>query len=212
MMDIIKNVKQYAQNKLKNTESGHDFWHAIRVLNNANYLSKNYTYANTQNIQISALLHDIIDHKFVQDKNKEINEIKNLLRKLQINKKDIDKILCLMQNISFSSETKNIHKSIELKILQDADRLDAIGAIGIARAFSYGGYKKRELYNPSIKPKLNMNKQKYINSKSSTINHFYEKLLKLKDMMNTPEAKIIAQKRHNFMLLFLDEFFKEWNN
>lgn len=201
-------IINFAKETLKYSEGGHDYWHAVRVLNNVNLISKDYPNINLLALQTAALVHDVVDHKF---NNFDTNFLITFLKKIEFQNSDIDFIINLVENVSFSSENKNNFQAIELDILQDADRLDAIGAIGIARAFSYGAYKKREFYNPDIKPNLNMTKEEYRKSNSTTINHFYEKLLLLKDNMKTPKAKEIAEQRHDFMLQFLDQFFKEWN-
>lgn len=206
----IEIVHNFVKKILMHAESGHDYWHALRVLKNAENISSDYSNIDHELIEIAALTHDISDRKFFANKNN-IQLLKNLLSENGISKKRIDFLLDLIENISFSSENLQQNKSLELQILQDADRLDAIGAIGIARAFSYGAYKKREFYNPEIKPKLNMSKEEYKKSESTTINHFYEKLLTLKDSMNTPKGKEIAKQRHEFMEMFLYEFFDEWN-
>ena len=191
-------------------ESGHDYWHALRVLNNAKNIASDYEGIDSEILYIAALTHDIADRKIFADNNN-IEQLKSILRDNGISQQRIYFLLELIENVSFSSENGQKEKSTELQILQDADRLDAIGAIGIARAFSYGGYKKREFYNPDIPPKLNMTKEEYKKSESTTINHFYEKLLLLKDLMNTDKGKEIAIHRHEFLELFLNQFLDEWN-
>ena len=207
----IKVVIEYVKEKLYSSESGHDYWHALRVLKNARIIAKDYPEINLLLLEISALIHDIIDYKFEKSNIANVNFIVVLLKELNFNKFDIDFVLELINNVSFSAEKNDSVQSVELQILQDADRLDALGAIGIARAFSYGGFKKREFYNPEIKPKFNMTKAEYKKSKSTTINHFYEKLFLLKDEMNTPKGREIAEERHQFMLNFVEKFMEEWD-
>ncbi len=207
---IIEKTKVFVKKILKNQEAGHDYWHSIRVLNNARKIAKEYDKIDLLSIELTALLHDIPDRKFNEKKEDNILKIRGLLVDLGIEEHRIGFIFRLIDKISFSSEQDENFRPLELLILQDADRLDAIGAIGIARAFSYGGYKQREMYNPEIQPKLNLTKDEYKKHISTTINHFYEKLLLLKDMMNTPQGRRLAEKRHSFMLEFLDNFFDEW--
>ncbi len=207
---IIEKTKVFVKKILKNQEAGHDYWHSIRVLNNVRKIAKEYDKIDLLSIELTALLHDIPDRKFNEKKEDNILKIRGLLVDLGIEEHRIGFIFRLIDKISFSSEQDENFRPLELLILQDADRLDAIGAIGIARAFSYGGYKQREMYNPEIQPKLNLTKDEYKKHISTTINHFYEKLLLLKDMMNTPQGRRLAEKRHSFMLEFLDNFFDEW--
>ncbi len=208
---IIDKVIIFVKKSLQKAETGHDYWHARRVWNNAKLISETYSNVNNLVLETAALLHDLNDHKF-DDINKHDNDyIIKFLKSLNFSASDIEFIFQLIENVSFSSENKEDFHSLELDILQDADRLDAIGAIGIARAFSYGGFRQREFYNPEIEPKLNMSKQEYIKTKSTTINHFYEKLLLLKDEMKTQKGKDLAQKRHQFMEDFLNQFMEEWS-
>ena len=163
-------------------------------------------------VELAALLHDIADSKF-NDGDEEAGPRKavRFLREVGVTDEAVDKVENIIRHISFKGGNhQQMFRSPELDIVQDADRLDAVGAIGIARTFNYGGFKNRELYNPEIKPDLNMSKEEYKNSTAPTINHFYEKLLLLKDRMNTKTGKAIAEKRHLFMLQFLDEFYGEW--
>jgi uncharacterized protein len=164
---------------------------------------------------LAALLHDIADPKFHDgDESVGPKMASEFLKSQQVDEAIIEHVVNIIRHMSFKNSLDNqgkVFSSIELQIVQDADRLDAIGAIGIARAFNYGGYKNRELYNPNIQPNLNMTKEEYKASKAPTINHFYEKLLLLKDRMNTETGKKIAQERHQFMLDFLEQFYKEAN-
>ncbi|MDO5616764.1 MAG: HD domain-containing protein, partial [Cruoricaptor ignavus] len=166
-----------------------------------------------QVVELAALLHDIADPKFHNgDENLAIDVSRDFLKTLNVDEKTAEQVLFIIKHISFKNR-KELPQSlpIELKIVQDADRLDAIGAIGIARTFNFGGYKNNVMYNPDIQPRMHQTKEEYKKSDGTTINHFYEKLLLLKDLMNTPTAKEIAEERHNFMLKFLHEFYREWN-
>lgn len=212
MNNVIDSTIEFVKQKLEGAEAGHDWFHIERVWK----LSKKI--AETENcklevVELSALLHDIADPKFHDgDETLALKISGELLEGLKVDENIIQQVLFIIQNISF----KNIGEApkdlpIELKIVQDADRIDAIGAIGVARTFNFGGFKNNLMYHPDIQPKLNMSKEEYKKSDGTTINHFYEKLLLLKDLMNTDEGKKIAEERHQFMLSFLDQFYKEWN-
>lgn len=210
-MSLIEQTKKYVKQTLKNAEGGHDWFHIERVYKNALLIAKEEN-CNLEVVQLAALLHDIADSKFHNgDETIGPKIAKKFLEQENVAKDTIAHVLAIIENISFKGGNfKQNFKSIELEIVQDADRLDAIGAIGIARTFNYGGFKNRTLYNPEIKPNLSMSKEEYKNATSPTINHFYEKLLLLKDKMNTPTGKKIAVERHAFMELFLKQFYSEW--
>jgi len=210
--EIIAKTIEFVKKTLNQAEGGHDWWHIYRVHKMALSLAKNQE-VDLEVVELGALLHDIADSKF-HDGDESIGpqKAREFLQSIHIDQNTIKHVELIIQNISFKGgKHTQTFKSKELDIVQDADRLDAIGAIGIARAFNYGGYKGRELYNPNIKPNLEMSSREYKKSQAPTLNHFYEKLLLLKDRLNTPQAKSVAQKRHEFMLNFLDEFYKEWN-
>ncbi|WP_295178501.1 HD domain-containing protein [uncultured Christiangramia sp.] len=209
---IIENTIQFVKDTLKNAEGGHDWFHIERVLNNAKLIAKTEE-ANDFIIQLGALLHDIADSKFHNgDEAVGPKVATEFLQSQQVNADVIEHVVKIIQNISFKGgNVEQQFHSTELDIVQDADRLDALGAIGIARTFNYGGFKGRPLYDPEIAPKLNMTKEEYKASNTPTINHFYEKLLLLKDRMNTKTGTEIAQKRHQYMESFLDQFYAEWN-
>ena len=210
--NIISLTVQFVQQTLQGAESGHDWWHIQRVWNNAILISKTEQ-ANTFIIELAALLHDIADSKF-HDGNEEIGPQRagEFLKSMGLEEKTIIHIQQIIRNMSFKASLGQVDfHSKEMEVVQDADRLDAIGAIGIARAFTYGGYKNRELYNPEIPPALTMSKEDYKKSDAPTINHFYEKLLLLKDKMNTDTGLRIAEERHRFMLTYLEQFYNEWN-
>ena len=210
--NIIENTKNFVKQKLEKAEAGHDYWHILRVLRLSEKIAQKEG-GNLFIIRLGALLHDIADAKFHQGNEKIGPQIaREYLQSQNMSNDIIEPIVKIIENISFknSFDGQN-YSSLELQIIQDADRLDAIGAIGIARAFIYGGYKNNPIYDPELKPNLKMNKETYKKGNTTTINHFYEKLLKLKDMMNTSTGKQIAEERHRFMLQFLEQFYKEWN-
>jgi uncharacterized protein len=209
--DILKQTEDYVRKKLEGEASGHDWWHVQRVLKNAVLIGK-HEKADLFVVQLAALLHDISDWKF----NKGDDSIgpklaREWLENLKVEDNVISHVCEIIKDVSFKgSGVVSKMRTKEGCIVQDADRLDAIGAIGIARAFAYGGHKGREIYNPKIKPEKHESFEQYKNNKGPTINHFYEKLLLLKDRMNTETAKKIADKRNKFMEQFLERFFKEW--
>ncbi|TDP58852.1 HD domain-containing protein [Flavobacterium dankookense] len=211
-MTIIDKTIQFVKQKLENAEGGHDWFHIERVYKNALLIAKEEDCDLTV-VQLGALLHDIADSKF-HDGDESIGPktARFFLEKENVEEATIQHIIAIIENISFKGG--NFEKkftSKELEIVQDADRLDAIGAIGIARTFNYGGFKNRALYNPEILPNLTMTKEEYKNSESPTLNHFYEKLLLLKDKMNTQTGKKISLERHVYMENFLSQFLAEWN-
>ncbi len=208
---IIQQTINFVKETLANAEGGHDWWHIYRVWNTARQIA-NCEEVDVFIVELGTLLHDIADSKF-HDGDEEIGAIRarEFLKSIHVDETTIIHIVHIIDNISFKGgKEKQKFKSIELDIIQDADRLDAMGAIGIARAFNYGGYKNREIYNPGIKPNMNMTKEEYKKSRAPTINHFYEKLLLLKDCMNTETGKKMAEKRHAFMQQYLAEFYDEW--
>lgn len=211
-MSTIENTINFVKKQLENAESGHNWFHMERVYNNALLIAKDET-CDLEVVQLAALLHDIADSKFHDgDETMGPKVARDFLNSENVSEEIINHVVLIIENISFKGG--NFEKkftSKELEIVQDADRLDAIGAVGIARTFNYGGFKNREIYNPEIEPNLKMTKEEYKNSTAPTINHFYEKLLLLKDKMNTETGKKIAAQRHDFMVTFLDQFYKEWN-
>ncbi len=210
--EIIAQTELFVKNTLAGAEAGHDWWHIFRVYNNAKLILESEE-ADQLVVELAVLLHDIADSKF-NGGDEEIGPQKaaDFLRSIHVDENIIRHVQQIIRNMSFRSGLGEIDfHSKELEVVQDADRLDAIGAIGIARAFTYGGYKNREIYNPEIPPALNMSKDEYKNSASPSINHFYEKLLLLKDQMNTETGRRIALERHKFMELYLKQFGNEWN-
>ncbi|SNY95182.1 HD domain-containing protein [Flagellimonas pacifica] len=212
-LELIEETISFVKKELQNAEGGHDWFHIERVFNTTKLISK-HEEVDTLTVQLSALLHDIADPKFHNgDEGVGPKMAEDFLSSQKVNPETIDHVVNIIKHMSFknSLEAGEKFNSKELQVVQDADRLDAIGAIGIARAFNYGGFKNRELYNPTIPPNLNMTKEGYKKSQAPTINHFYEKLLLLKDKMNTQTGKRLAEERHKFMLDYLEQFYKEWN-
>lgn len=213
--DLINKTILFVKEKLENAEGGHDWFHIERVFKNAVLISKNEVCDSTV-IKLGALLHDIADSKFYPDASGGDETIgpriaREFLESQNTAKEIIDHVINIIENISYKGGNfEKKFSSIELDIVQDADRLDAIGAIGIARTFNYGGFKNRVLYNPKIAPNPSMTKEEYKKNDSPTLNHFYEKLLLLKDKMNTETGKQIAQERHRYMEGFLSQFYAEW--
>ena len=208
---IVNKTADYIKAKLIGERSGHDWWHVYRVWRSAVYIGKQEK-ADLFVVELASLLHDIADWKF-QDGNDDVGPqlAKEWLEELAVDEIVISHVCQIIKDASFKGlGVTSKMKSIEGMIVQDADRLDAIGAIGIARAFAYGGAKGREMYNPEIKPEKHVSFEQYKNNKSSVVNHFYEKLLLLKELMNTATAKKIAEKRHKLMEEYLDNFFQEW--
>lgn len=211
--NIIEATKNYVRATLKDAEGGHDWFHTLRVYNNSILISKGEN-VDTLVVALGALLHDIADSKFHNgDDTIGPKMAREFLFKHNVDSLVIEHVIKIIENISFnkSLEKGENFTSAELSVVQDADRLDAIGAIGIARCFNYGGFKNRKLFDPSIKPNLNMTKEEYKNSTAPTINHFYEKLLLLSDKMNTKTGRRIAKQRHQFMENYLDQFYAEWD-
>tara|TARA_R110002051_G_scaffold154481_1_gene226631 strand:- start:852 stop:1511 length:660 start_codon:yes stop_codon:yes gene_type:complete len=211
---IIQNTISFVQEELKDAEGGHDWFHIKRVFKNALLISKEEK-VDIFVVSLAALLHDIADPKFHNgDENVGPKIATQFLIEQQVPKEIGQHVVKIIKNVSFKNSLggdSNQFTSKELEVVQDADRLDAIGAIGIARCFNYGGFKNRALYDPEIIPNLTMTKEEYKTSSTPTINHFYEKLLLLKDKMNTASGKKIAESRHQFMETYLQQFYNEWN-
>lgn len=212
MNSSIELCIRYVKNELTNAEAGHNWWHTKRVFDLATFIAQKEG-GDLLVIQLASLLHDIADYKFYNGNEYiGIKKIRSFLKSIKIKNNDIKHIENIVLNMSYKGgNNKHDFSSLEFNIVQDADRLDAIGAIGIARAFHYGGYKNQEIYNPEILPKFNMSKEEYLKNKTTTINHFYEKLLLIKDLLNTNTAKILAQRKHQRLVSFLNDFFEEWD-
>lgn len=209
---IIKKVSDEVRSELEGEGSGHDWWHIVRVWNMAQHIGKSEK-ADMFVVELAALLHDIADWKFHNgDDTVGPKMARQILEKQSVSSKIIDHVGEIIAGMSFKGAgVKTAMSTLEGEIVQDSDRLDAIGAIGVARAFAYGGHKNRPMYDPDKKPTLHQSKEEYFKSESLTINHFYEKLLLLKDRMNTKTAKKLAAGRHRFMEEFLARFFQEWD-
>jgi uncharacterized protein len=208
--DVIQKTVEYIKKEFSHDSSGHDWWHIYRVWKNAITICE-HEKADAFIVQLAALLHDLDDWKFNETGDETPHRARAWLDSCAVKIPVAEKVCEIIMHISYKgANVENKMKSLEGLIVQDADRLDAIGAIGIGRAFAYGGYKDRPMYDPESKPQLHATFEQYKNSKSATINHFYEKLLLLKDMMNTKTARRIAEQRHEVMLKFLDQFMNEW--
>lgn len=209
--NVIETTILFVKETLAQAEGGHDWFHIERVYKNAMLIAATEN-CDLEIVQLGALLHDIADSKFHGgDETIGPKIAREFLESKRVASATIDHVIAIIENISFKGgRVERNFSSIELDIVQDADRLDAIGAIGIARTFNYGGFKNRALYNPEITPNLSMTKEEYKQNEAPTINHFYEKLLLLKDQMNTLTGAQIAQERHRYMEGFLEQFYAEW--
>lgn len=210
---LIDATAAYVKSQLEGEGSGHDWWHIFRVWNNARYIASREAGADQFLVELAALLHDIGDHKFHNgDDTVGPRLVRAWLEKQAVDEDIIAQICSIVADLSFKGAgTSSAMPTLEGRIVQDADRLDAIGAIGIARTFAYGGHKNRELYNPNIAPVQHDTFTAYKSSTAPTVNHFYEKLLLLKGRMHTPTARAMAEKRHRYMEAFLAQFFAEWH-
>jgi len=210
--EIILKTVDFVKYSLADAEGGHDWWHVYRVRKTATHIAASEQ-VDMLTVELGALLHDIADSTF-HNGNEEIvpEKARAFLRTLNVHEDIIEHVVHIIANISFKGgKEQQKFKSPELDVIQDADRLDALGAIGIARTFNYGGHKGRAIYDPGIKPNLQLTKDEYKNNTAPTLNHFYEKLLLLKDLMNTETGKKMAEKRHEFMLAYLEQFYDEWD-
>ena len=205
--EIIDRAAAYVREKFENEYSGHDWFHTLRVFKTATRIAEAEG-ADLVTVQLAALLHDVDDRKLSPGTYEDKANARGFLSENNVASCKIEGVCRIIGEISFAEN--RVPSTLEGKCVQDADRLDAIGAIGIARAFAYGGNHNRLMYHPDVKPNLNMSKEEYVNSKSTTVNHFYEKLFKLTDMMNTDTAKAIARERDAYMKGFLAEFMDEW--
>lgn len=208
---VLTEIQSFVKQQLKDAEGGHDWFHTERVYKNAMQITK-HEKCIIEVVAFAALLHDVADSKFHNgDETIGPKIARTFLETQKVDPKTIEHVIAIIENISFKGGNfKTKFNTIELQIVQDADRLDAMGAIGIARAFNYGGYKNRGLYDPQIEPNLNMTIEEYKKSNAPTINHFHEKLLLLKDKMNTNTGREMAKGRHEFLESFLKQFYKEW--
>lgn len=209
--ELISKTISFVKAKLENAEGGHDWFHIERVFKNAVLIAKNED-CDVTVVKLGALLHDIADSKFHEgDESVGPKIARDFLESENVDEEIITHVVHIIENISYKGGNfEKKFSSLELDVVQDADRLDAIGAIGIARAFNYGGFKNRALYDPKIAPNSRMSKEEYKKNDAPTLNHFYEKLLLLKDKMNTDTGKKIAKERHRYMEGFLAQFYAEW--
>ena len=210
--ELVRLTIEFVKSELADAEAGHDWSHIERVWKLSKRISESEK-TDSLIVELGALLHDIADSKFHQG-DETVGPVKArvFLESIQLNEHQVSHIIGIIENISFKGGNHDQKfRSVELDVVQDADRLDALGAIGIARTFHYGGYKNRKLYDPDIRPNLKQSKEEYKKNTAPTINHFYEKLLLLKDRMNTETGRKLAQRRHVFMESFLDEFFQDWD-
>lgn len=210
-MTYIDQTILFVKEELAHAEAGHDWFHIERVYKNA-LLVAEHEKCDIVVVKLAALLHDIADSKFHNgDETLGPKKARSFLKSIQVDEEITEHVVQIIQNMSFKNSFETtVFKSLELSIVKDADRLDALGAIGIARTFHYGGYKNRLIYDPNIEPVIHQNKDSYQRSTAPTLNHFYEKLLLLKDQMETSKGKEMAHKRHDFMVSFLAQFYSEW--
>lgn len=210
MQQVIENAKKYVKELFEKEYSGHDYFHTLRVYQLAKEIAIKEE-ANAEIIELVALLHDVDDIKLSPKTHANKDNARKFLIENNIPKEVVDLICDNIGEISYKGVDTVPGKTIEARIVQDADRLDALGALGIARAFAYGGHHQRVMYDPDIKPCLNMTEEEYRNHISTTVNHFYEKLFNLKKLMNTKTGKEMAEDREKYMKEYLDRFIKEWN-
>lgn len=207
-MNITKRTEAWVKEQLASEATGHDWYHIERVTRAARTIAEQEQ-ADLFVVEMAALMHDLADDKIVESEDVGLRMIKDWLLTNEVNEEQMKHIVEIIQSISFS-KGQSLH-TLEAEIVQDADRLDALGAIGIARTFQYAGSKGHAMYDPSLLVRENMTKEEYRNGKTSAVHHFYEKLLKLKERMNTEAGKRMAEERHLFMEQFLNQFYKEWN-
>jgi uncharacterized protein len=208
--NIIKEARSFVCSELEHDSSGHDWWHIYRVTNLAKYIAKNEG-ADLFVCELAALLHDIADEKLNENEEIGIAKVKQWLHRHNVNEEATTHVIEIISTMSFKGGNRPPMKSLEGMVVQDADRLDAIGAIGIARTFAFAGAFDELMYSPDVPPRDKLTKEEYRSGKSTAVNHFYEKLLKLKKLMNTESAQSIAEERHRFMEQFLQQFYNEWD-
>ena len=208
--NILLEVATYVEQKLSGEGSGHDWWHIVRVRN----MAKNLALAEGGDsfiCQLAALVHDLVDDKLVADEGLALTEVRDLLTRLGVRSDQTDQVLAIIQAISYKGGSQNhLDLTLEGQIVQDADRLDAMGAIGVARTMAYSGYHGRVIHDPEVAARQNMTLDQYRSHQGTAITHFYEKLLLLKDLMNTKTAKDLAKGRHAFLEAYLEQFYAEW--
>lgn len=208
--EMIEKAKIYVKGLMETDSSGHDFFHALRVLHLAEHIAAREENVDMEVVQLMAILHDVDDRKLSPETSENLDRARAFLTENGVDDQRIELIVKGIKQISFKGKDSVSPDTLEGKCVQDADRLDAIGAIGIARTFAFGGSRGSLMYDPEEPPRLNMDAEVYATTRSHTINHFYEKLLLLKDLMNTETGKQMAEHRHKFMESYLEEFFAEW--
>lgn len=208
---IIERTKEYVYSELHNEGSGHDWYHIVRVTNLAKTIASKER-ADLYICELAALLHDIADEKLNSSESEALQKVRHWINSVGVDRTTAQQVISIISTMSFKGGNQPEMTTLEGKVVQDADRLDAIGAIGIARTFAYAGSKGDLIYDPALKPRETMTKEQYRNGKSTAINHFYEKLLKLKETMNTTYGKQLAEERHRIMERYLQDFFNEWEN
>ena len=208
-MDIIEKALTYVKDFFENEFSGHDYFHTLRVFNMATHIATAEK-ADLKVVQLAALLHDVDDRKLSPATYKNKDNARRFLSENQVDAATIENIITIIGQISYAGKDSVAPATLEGQCAQDADRLDAIGAIGIGRAFAFGGNHDRLMHHPDIAPCMDMTREEYFKHESTTINHFYEKLFLLEGLMNTPTAKKLAHARHTFMEAFVAEFMDEW--
>ena len=208
---IIKNTEKFVKVQLEKEGTGHDWWHIDRVRNNVKIICKSEK-ADWFVVALAVLLHDVGDRKVINKENDDYSIAENFLKRQKVESDVIEQVMFVIKNMSFSNSLgkKKVKNSIEFQVVQDADRLDALGAIGIARAFAYGGSKARAIYDPTEKARKINSTANYHKPSNSTLHHFYEKLFRLKNLMNTKTARRIADKRHKYMQKYVTQFLSEW--
>lgn len=208
----IEAAEKFVKDRLAGEGTGHDWWHVVRISNTAQKIHENEG-GEWRVIYMALLLHDVGDWKVIKQEEDDYSIAEYFMIEIGVSKKAIDEIMFIIKNMSFSKsfDVADVSKSIEFQIVQDADRLDAIGAIGVGRAFTFGGSRARLMYNPDYTTQQFTSSADYRNAESSTIHHFHEKLFSLKETLNTTTAKQIAEGRDNFMRQFVDQFMAEWD-
>lgn len=207
---LISEAERFCKSELEHDTSGHDWWHIHRVVQMAQRLALEEG-ADSFICTIAALLHDVADEKLNDSKESGLLKVRNWLEEQQLQQDELEHIMEIISNMSYNGGTNPPMRTLEGQVVQDADRLDAIGAIAIARTFQYAGWKGHPIHDPNLPPRESMTAEEYRNGKTTAINHFYEKLLKLKDRVNTPSAKVIAEERHRYMQQYVERFYKEWD-
>lgn len=208
--EILERARLYARQELERDSSGHDWWHIVRVTAMARRLAAEER-ADLFVCELAALLHDVADEKLNANKEAGLDKVRSWLKQAEVGPADNEHIMEIISTMSYGGGHGQPMRTLEGRVVQDADRLDALGALGIARTFAYGGWKGSPMHDPELPPRERMTAEQYRSEQGTAINHFYEKLLKLKQRMNTDTARAIAEERHRFMEEFLEQFYREWD-